>query len=325
MKSSIKGAAAWLLGGWRGALPDGLVVFLYHDVSDRPSPFVQRHDLGVSPATFRAQLRAIKQHFDVVSIDDVLAGRWPKRAALVTFDDGFASVFDTAQPILEAEGVPATVFLNMDPVVNRAACRSALVSYLCSEKPDFAAFFEGCTGRKLGAMDFLRIDEAVLRDYLSQNPTDCAGYGPTFAKVADLRDAEQRGVLTFGNHLYRHFNAENLTDGDLLEQHGLNAAALTGFANSRPVFSYPFGQPGTCYSARTHSVVRNGGAKLVFSAIGRVNKAASDVLHRFVPRGDTARTVRGNLAWNHYRSARVLGGVRNDPEGPEPTRISSAL
>jgi peptidoglycan/xylan/chitin deacetylase (PgdA/CDA1 family) len=59
----------------------------------------------------------LRRNFDVLHLEEAMEAT-PKRRrrpiACVTFDDGFADVYENAFPILESFGVPATVFLVTD-------------------------------------------------------------------------------------------------------------------------------------------------------------------------------------------------------------------
>ena len=90
-----------------------LVVLAYHEISE-PSRAVNP-DLAVSPAAFRAQLAWLIRHgYHPVSVDQLMAARrgqapLPSHPLLLTFDDGYTSVFTEAFPVLRRYGVPAVV------------------------------------------------------------------------------------------------------------------------------------------------------------------------------------------------------------------------
>jgi hypothetical protein len=68
------------------------------------------------PDRFAAQLDWLDRHTRLVGVDDVIdavAGRTvlPRRAALITFDDGDRSILDHALPLLEERGIPAAVYV----------------------------------------------------------------------------------------------------------------------------------------------------------------------------------------------------------------------
>jgi len=91
---------------------DGSInVLMYHAIADAPGP------TSIDPATFRGQMDVLAARgYEPVSLRDLAA--WhdgsavlPKRATVITFDDGFADFADQAAPILLARGWSATVFL----------------------------------------------------------------------------------------------------------------------------------------------------------------------------------------------------------------------
>lgn len=88
------------------------VVLLYHSVGG-VSGVDYRWD--ISATTFREQIQLLDQRYELVSLETLATEISPdeKRVAL-TFDDGFANVYETAAPILREFDVPATVFVCAD-------------------------------------------------------------------------------------------------------------------------------------------------------------------------------------------------------------------
>jgi peptidoglycan/xylan/chitin deacetylase (PgdA/CDA1 family) len=74
----------------------------------------------VSPASFAAQLEWLAQHgYRVIRLSQLvgfLAGReaLPPRSVVITFDDGYESVYRHAFPLLRKHGFPATLFVYTD-------------------------------------------------------------------------------------------------------------------------------------------------------------------------------------------------------------------
>lgn len=83
------------------------MVLTYHSVGPTP--------LAVSTNAFREQMAWLKTHAAVVPLDRLIEGNWPKSSSglvcSITFDDGYASVYRHAYPVLKDFGFPATVYL----------------------------------------------------------------------------------------------------------------------------------------------------------------------------------------------------------------------
>ena len=94
-----------------------LAILTYHRV-DEPSarPDLMPSLISATPAAFAEQMAMVAREFDPVSLQDVLGAlddpaRLPRRAVLVTFDDGYADFATNAWPVLRAASVPATLFV----------------------------------------------------------------------------------------------------------------------------------------------------------------------------------------------------------------------
>ena len=289
----------------------GLYVFLYHDVSEAPAPFVDECGLNTPPDAFRRQIRALAKDFDLVSIDDVRARRVGRRSALITFDDGYCSNFTTVPGILRELDASALVFVNMEPI-RGGLFWGALCAYLCNHDRNFQAHFRSVRGSEPSKADEISLDPDTVERHLADRVDRAEleqlvrSYGPDFATEQQLCETEKDSVLYLGNHLYNHYNATVLSDVELCRMYELNRLALDQFDNARNVFSYPFGQPGLCYSPRTHAVLQQANPELVFSAVGGINRLPSDFLHRYVPRASAgdANRLRGDIVWDTLRLRR---------------------
>jgi peptidoglycan/xylan/chitin deacetylase (PgdA/CDA1 family) len=92
--------------------PPESIVLLYHRVADL------RHDpqaLSVSPTHFKEHMEILKKGYSVLSLggllDCVHKGKMPKKAVVITFDDGYADNLTNGKSILQNCGIPATVFI----------------------------------------------------------------------------------------------------------------------------------------------------------------------------------------------------------------------
>lgn len=95
-----------------------VLVLTYHRVlpeSEQRASF-SSHSIVVSPKVFEWQLRFLRRHFRMLTIDEFVSlttsgGKLPERACLITFDDGWFDNLSYAEPILSRLQVPAVVFV----------------------------------------------------------------------------------------------------------------------------------------------------------------------------------------------------------------------
>lgn len=259
---------------FRPLMAGGLTAFCYHDVTDTPSAFARRHGLAMSPERFRRQIAWIRSNFDVVHPSDLREpSRLPRHPALLTFDDGFAGSFANGVAHLAREGVPSVMFLNMRTVTDRVPMLSAIACYLDEHDPRFAAFARDVA---LPAPVHLTLTPVLLAEFERRHgAVDTAAvwkYQGDLATLAEIDGWDVGGRVTFGNHLFQHWNAAALTPAELTEQFVLNRAALTRFRHRVDAVAFPNGQPHTCFRAESLATLRSLGAEHAFAASGRLSR-----------------------------------------------------
>ena len=116
-------AAYWLIGSAVLALgslsveAQSAVILLYHHVAEDTPP-----STSISPANFEAHLRYLGDNdYNVIPLDQMInslrSGQsLPDKSVVITFDDGYSSIFDEAFPMLQLYGYPFTLFLSTGPI-----------------------------------------------------------------------------------------------------------------------------------------------------------------------------------------------------------------
>lgn len=101
--------------GWRymsAPFRAQILILMYHRVCEVSS---DPWNLCVSPRHFAEQVESLAQNYQVISLSNLVRAlkerRLPKRAVVITFDDGYADNFWNAKPVLEKFDVPGTVFV----------------------------------------------------------------------------------------------------------------------------------------------------------------------------------------------------------------------
>ena len=98
------------------------IVLMYHRIG---KPGADPWELSVTTENFVGQIEILKAERDVVPLhwlaEKLRQGRAPRNAVAITFDDGYADVFENGVPILQRFGAPATMFVTTqalgDPTV----------------------------------------------------------------------------------------------------------------------------------------------------------------------------------------------------------------
>ncbi len=112
---------------WKRFIGKGYSIFHRSPSENRPQSFVLTYhsigaQRGVTEENFRQQMFWLSNYAAVLELDSVVSGGWtPSPSGLVcaiTFDDGYASVYRSAFPILQRLRLAATVYLVVDAIAD---------------------------------------------------------------------------------------------------------------------------------------------------------------------------------------------------------------
>jgi len=109
-----------LLGRLRAALRDDVRILAYHRVMEAVDPDGFRFDpelISASRDQFRDQLSIVARRYSPMRFDELVrclehGRRLPKRAVLITFDDGYDDNYRIAYPLLRDAGLSAMFFVS---------------------------------------------------------------------------------------------------------------------------------------------------------------------------------------------------------------------
>jgi len=153
----------------------------------------------------------------------------PARPVLVTFDDGYRSLFDVARPILKRHGIPAAIFVSTEAVETQRsfwfdqAARGIPSSMIADDDP-------------LAPMTIAQVKT------MSEEGFEIGAHTVSHPVLAARTTEEQRYELAECR--------------DTLEK----------WTGRRPLaLAYPFGKPNTDYSAETVSIARDLGFECAFT------------------------------------------------------------
>ncbi|MBP7148539.1 MAG: polysaccharide deacetylase family protein [Acidobacteria bacterium] len=237
-----------------------LVVLRYHSVGE-PADVARYADpgLSVTPARFREQVRLLASLFRVISPDEVprvLAepsgnGR---RAAMITFDDGYRDNHDFALPILVAEGVPATFFVTTGPLHGEIFWTSELWR-ISRTIPDLSGQSRREMTRVLSALPAAERDRELDRLAARARVPRGEGLAGTFMDSDHLR-ALHRAGMTVGAHTRSHPHLDRLPGEHAAAEVAGSRADLEAVLGA-PVRHFAYPNPGgggpVCAGARAQA------------------------------------------------------------------------
>lgn len=326
--------ATGLLALIRRQLRGRVAILCYHHLSVRADPPVWRLSPVIGAAEFARQMEYLRNRACVVSLDDaveMLQGRRPvpPRAVVLTFDDGYASQYRLAFPVLRRLGLPATVYLTTAHVgttrlfwwdeleymllrTPQTECRLdaggrqrtwSLAGPAARDAACRAMAREVCKRLPLAARDRLLADlRAELGIDAARDEEFAVEYGALDqAMVAEM----QAAGIRFGSHTARHPVLPNETPAAQEQEIRASLAALDP---ARPLhFCYP---DGALDEVSVAAVRAAGFASAVSSRIGWA--APGDDLYRLcrLPADGEALEFTATVTGFKHALGRLAGAAR---------------
>jgi peptidoglycan/xylan/chitin deacetylase (PgdA/CDA1 family) len=241
----------------RMAFP-GVAVLCYHGVRDNTlaKRTIPLQDLHIRTSTFMSHCRLLRDTCHPISVDDLRAAfqgraRLPDRPVLITFDDGYRSVFRYAAPILAALNLPAGIFVCSGPLSDR---RMLWFDEVAARETDVAV------------ERWKSVDYYTWRASCAQTSPVADDDPRALMTVDELHALGQISGIEIGGHTVWHpilSHASRDTQRDEIAHNLLALAEWTG----RPVraFAYPNGRPGKDYNADTMETLQECGVDLAFT------------------------------------------------------------
>jgi peptidoglycan/xylan/chitin deacetylase (PgdA/CDA1 family) len=236
----------------------GVAVLCYHGVRDNTlaKRTIPLQELHIRTSTFMSHCRLIRDTCHAISLDDLRAAmdgrtKLPDRPVLITFDDGYRSVFRYAAPILAALNLPAAIFVCSGPLADR---RMLWFDEIAARESDVA------------------VERWKSVDYYSWRAS-CAQTSPVddddpraLMTVDELHSLGQIPGIEIGGHTVWHPILARASRDTQREEIAHNLMALAEWTGrSIRSFAYPNGRPGKDYNADTMETLRECGVDIAFT------------------------------------------------------------
>ena len=220
-------------------LSSGGVILCYHNIiAGTEAEASDSLGLHMPLATFSKQMRWLASTYQTVPLKELVSrvsnGGSLRGVAAVTFDDGYAGVFENAWPVLRDLGIPATVF-----VVAEAPGRDQRFWW---DDPDVLRAYS--PARRQDWLTTLRGDGAAIGDSLAPErrpPTPPAAPWCRPATWPTISDAARSG-LQLGVHSATHRSLPVLDELELQHEVVESREIITRRTGVTPeFFAYPYG------------------------------------------------------------------------------------
>jgi len=307
-------------------------IFIFHRVNDDYDPFLP----SVPVAVFRKQMEFLKQHFPIISLDEVASGSYAesgeKYSVAITFDDGYRDNFLKAFPVLNKLEMPATIFLATGYIESGELPWYDQISwgFKLTTRPRFSLADVGGPEAALGqrpevlqamgkTLAWLRtIDDEKRRTFIPRVFEELgvsAGLSvPNPMLSWDEIKQMSKQKITFGAHTISH-PALSRTNGARLEAEIVGSKNKIEEALDLPVrhFAYPFGQPSDV-SDEAKKIVQRAGFSSAVTTVWGFNRPGDDLydLKRFSPRSNAWDSDLAKMAMklDWYRLAGLHAGEK---------------
>jgi len=254
---------------------DKLSVFLFHKVPGQPDPLVPA---DIDLASFERLLDQIVSHFNVLPLEDAIErlpdGRLPRRAASITFDDGYTDWSDGVAPALLRRNLHATFFITTGQFAGQPLWHEriqAAVRQMPGDRLDLG--IPSMPSQSVATLDerqrlVTRLENELKyltlhrREAVLQRLEALAGVAPTTVPVMTpdaLRHLHAQG-FAIGAHTANHPILDYCTAEESMQEIGDVREQLRNMIGGEVAgFAYPNGRPYADFSSLHVQAVRRAG------------------------------------------------------------------
>ena len=276
------------------------LVLLYHGAFTRAPEDIERGLHNLAPDAIAQQVDYLGRFFEFIGVDEFAALSDPAGFAAVSFDDGYACVFDEARPLLERRKIPFTVFLNganfqggrfWRDKVRLLESRGWVEEFEARnrdlERTGGRRFYRYTKSRRNDSRIVTRALDRFLAEKSATNELNqyC---------VEEIRELPLHPLIRYGNHSQHHYVMSSLDTAGQAEEIGATELLLDELpeTNRSRLFSIPFGDihdfnAGTVRALRHYGYTRALLSRNRLAVRGIRQAHGIDVIERFMPRTET--------------------------------------
>jgi len=274
----------------------GITILAYHDISEGKYLY-----LSVPEKVFQMHIEfLIKKKYNIISLKRAVmmlkTGECiPKKTVVITFDDGYKSMFTTVFPLVKKKQIPITIFLSVEPLVTGHP--------LFVDALTFA--FENTLGEKLDLTSFgLQQYSLDIESERLKAISDIDQYGKRTCNESkeqiiasvfsalkidrddsrlknlmlnwnEVKEMHKYGV-TFGAHTVSHPNLTNISEEEARTELSESKKIIEkNLGENVDFFAYPYGSRDS-YNLRIRNMVEESGFTAACTLNSGVNKAGED-------------------------------------------------
>jgi len=293
-----------------------LSVFLFHKIPSHPDPLMPQ-DMDLD--SFEQLLDTVVATFKVIPLEDAAAAMrantLPRRAACITFDDGYASWINGVVPALCKRNLHATFYITAGQFYGRPLWHERIANavHRCGtdvlklDHPAFVSLPLTTMPQRTAAVLYLERGLKYLtlhaRNELLLMLEALAGASSAQVPVMPLADLRAMHAMGFGigAHTDDHPILIYCDETAASREIGQTREELSGLIGS-PVtsFAYPNGHPFADYSSRHVELVKQAGYTSAVTTQWGVATAATSPFQipRFTPWGNNPLSIAWQLSRN---------------------------
>jgi peptidoglycan/xylan/chitin deacetylase (PgdA/CDA1 family) len=288
---------------------DKIKILFFHGftkAAEDPQGFINRHSNQLALSKFETYIQYLADHHRILPLRRLLdhlerRDRPPENTVVVTFDDGYASNYALAFPVLQAYGVPVEIFITTDMIDQEGFLWPDRLEYVLTRAAPFSGEIRyGDIAAQISTRspeDRVRADEKI-RALLKSIPQEQregvmaalenmagkklgeAGDIPAEYRLltwAEIREMVRSGLVSVGSHTRSHMIVTRCgPERARMEMEESKRIIEEKTETACTTFCYPNGQPGD-FNEKTGVLLRELGYRCGLTTVRGYNDADSPV------------------------------------------------